>query len=160
MDVEIISPLPRSWWPNVWAWLQDDRALSFDDYGPETEAEFENQLEVRLQREWLWGVTADGESVGAIGVAPVSDRMASLHGIVFKESARGKGIAAVAVKKVLDALWLTGMEKIVATYFSDNMRVHGFLKHLGAVEEGYLKAHSVRQGMPIDMRLVAWFRED
>lgn len=160
VDVELVSPLPISWCPDVWGWLQVDPTANFDDYGPQNQEQFANECQRRFQSEWIWGVAVDGQRAGAVGAVSMTPRLVSLHGIVFRESVRGTGAAHIGVSKVLDVLWNNGVEKVIASYFSDNMRVHSFLKKLGAVEEGYLKAHTIRNGEPIDMRLVAWFRED
>ena len=47
-----------------------------------------------------------------------------------------------------------GAKLIVA----DNRRIRHFLKKLGAVDEGYRKAGAWRDGKPLDVREVAFFR--
>jgi len=69
----------------------------------------------------------------------------------------GHGIEAM--RQFLDMLFSTGVEKIAAGYFADNLRVRAFLRKLGAEDEGYLKAHTVRNGERIDMRQVAFHKE-
>lgn len=154
-----IVDVTDAWAPDIWQWMQDSRAQSLDDYGPQTPDALAVELTRRRRDECLYGVTMDGQPSGVIGVCPVTNRLAMLHGVLFAKEVRGTGVARAAMRHVLDSLWARGIVKVSATYFADNGRVRAFLKRLGAVDEGYLRAHTMRDGKPIDLRLVAFFQE-
>lgn len=158
MTVDLVVP-DASWWPLMWSWVQEAPAMNLDDHGPTTEAAFAADMEQRLTSEWLWGVTMDGERVGAIGVAPITGRTAMFHGILFAAAVHGVGVSQRAVRDVLAWLWARGMDKVSAAYFSDNGRVGAFLSRLGAVPEGVMRRQTVRGGQALDLTLVAFFRE-
>jgi RimJ/RimL family protein N-acetyltransferase len=160
--MQIVSPFPPSKYRRLWDWLGQFPLNHFDDGGPRTCDEFAGTIAERLAHgERLYGVFDDrGELVGAIGMAFLSPRAAMFHGISFDRPAHGTGIAQRAVAAILDELFRSGIEKVSAAYFADNERVHRFLKKLGAVEEGYLRRQTRRGGVPVDMRLVAFFKEE
>ncbi len=158
-EVTLCSPLPQSWLPLVWEWLNEDPSANFDDFGPKDAESFELEMTGRSQRERTWGVMADDAPCGAIAVLPVTPRLVQTHGVVFASSAHGRGVAREALKQVLCELWAGGVEKVSATYFSDNPKIRRCLAALGAVDEGRLIAHTVRGGIPIDLQMVAFFRE-
>jgi RimJ/RimL family protein N-acetyltransferase len=143
----------------MWAWMQEAPMMNLDDYGPQNASAFGLEMDNRVRHEWVWGVTMDGQPVGAIGVAPGTSRTAMFHGIVFTAAVHGLGVAQKAVRDVLAWLWANGIEKVSAAYFADNLRVGAFLWRLGAVQEGLLRRQTVRGGEAIDMALVAFFRE-
>lgn len=157
--VAIETPMPL-WWvtPHLWPWLRQHPELNFDDAGPTTALDLEDEMRRRREAgERTWGVSFAGDPVGAIGYAPITHRLGTFHGICFTDEVQGLGIAQTAVRMVLDDLYAEGVEKVSASFFAHNTRVHRFFARLGAVEEGLLRAHTTRHGQPIDMRLMALF---
>lgn len=159
--VTLVSPLPASWLPRLWDWIQEAPAAHLDDTGPPTvEAFITALLHRQAAGERSWGIEVDGIPVGAIGYAPITRRLGTLHGICVTTAVCGTGTARAALFQILDELFASGVEKIAASYFADNLRVHRFLARAGFVEEGLLVDHTVRDGQPLSLRIVALFRPD
>jgi RimJ/RimL family protein N-acetyltransferase len=160
MEVTLCTPLPRSWWPLVWTWLQEDLSANCDDTGPQTAEAFELEMGLRAHHEQTWGVLADDVPCGAIAVRLLTPRLAQTHGVVFTQAVHGLGVARDALMSVLQVLWSQGVEKVSATYFADNVKIRRCLAALGAVDEGLLRSHTVRAGVPIDLQMVAFFSQE
>lgn len=157
----LVSPFPRSAYALAWEWLHQFRHNNFDDTGPKTFPDFALEMERRERFERTWGVEHAGQFVGLIGYAPMTRRAGMFHGIVFDQQVHGKGIAKAAVRAVLTELFEEGgVDKISAAYFADNRKIGRLLLGLGAQREGYLRRQTLRDGVPIDMELVAFFRGD
>lgn len=155
MTIEFVSPVPLTWAPMLLDWLRERPECNFDDYGPSTVEGIEAKLSNVTIRSW--GVVYEGAPCGVIAYQALTPEVGGFAGICFTESVHGKGVALLAVQRVLNRLWAEGVEKISATYFADNLRVARFLAKLGAVREGLLRAHTRRNGAPVDMELVALF---
>jgi len=157
--IALVSPFPASDLGRLWNWLHEYPEANTDDYGPVSFEEFSIEMRRRMESgERTWGVLSDGALCGAIGFAPATERLGWFHGICFSQSVHGRGIARQAVARVLDELFASGIEKVCAGYFADNARIDRLFKRLGAVEEGLLRAQTLRNGKPVDMRLIAIFR--
>lgn len=109
--------------------------------------------------ERTWAVRKDGQLAGIIGYLPITDRLGTFHGICFARSAWGRETTMTAVCSVIAQLFKEGVKKICASYFADNEKIRRFLSDLGAEDEGLLHAHTMRDGIPISMRVVAIFPE-
>jgi RimJ/RimL family protein N-acetyltransferase len=158
--IELISPFPTDFLADAWKWLQESPEHNFDDYGPRTLAEFEEEMAQRLERgERTWAVQDSGQLCGMIGYLPMTPRWGCFHGICFARRVCGTSTTRLAVARVIHELSGSGVEKISASYFATNLRVRRFLEDLGAVDEGYLSKQTLRDGKPIDMRLVAIFKD-
>lgn len=159
--MKLVSPFPRAAYPLAWLWLRQFPLANFDDSGPRTCAEFAAEMDSRLARgERTWGFEHDdGWLVGIAGYAPLAAHWGIFHGICFDQRVHGQGIAGLAIERVLTELFATGVEKISASYFAENERIHRFLARLGAIEEGYLHRQARRGGQAVDMRLVAFHRK-
>ena len=156
-----IEAFPLERLPELWAWLGQFPENNFDDAGPRSLEEFEAEMRRRLASgQWLLGVAADGRLVGAIGFECLAPYLGMFRGIVFDRSVHGAGIAAQAVRAVLERAFRTGIEKVSALYFADNKRIDGLLIKLGAIDEGLLRKHTRRNGQPVDVRVGAFFKED
>lgn len=144
----------------LFAWLQEYPAANFDDYGPKDAETFLIEIERRIEvGERLWGVRKDGGLCGAIGYQPLSPRCGMFHGIVFPKGRLTRTEKRAAVSLLLTDLFASGVEKVSATYFADNLKIHQFLKDLGAVGEGLLRKQTLRGGLPVDLRLIAIFKD-
>jgi RimJ/RimL family protein N-acetyltransferase len=144
--------------PDAWKWLNEFPARNFDDYGATSLAEFTAAMEQRAITETIVGVLEAGELVGIMAYLPLSPRSGALHGVCFAKRVHGTGIAAWGLRTLLSELFRGGIEKVSASYFADNGRVRSFLAKCGAVDEGLLKAQTLRNGKAIDMWLVAFFK--
>ncbi len=159
--VQTITPFPAEALPLAWEWLNEHPEHNFDDYGSKTCDEFVQEMLKRSEMESSWGVLdGDGNLCGIVGYLPLTERLGTFHGICFADRVCGTAITHQAIESILNQLWALGVEKISASFFADNERIHRFLQAHGAVDEGLLRKNSMRNGLPIDSRVVAIFRED
>jgi RimJ/RimL family protein N-acetyltransferase len=159
---QLISPFPPESLPEAWAWLNQFPHSNFDDFGPKTYEEFVLEMDRREgMGEHTWGaVDETGEPVGIIGYRPIVAFTGCFHGVCFDKRVHGTGIAKAAVAETIRQLMAGGVEKISASYFADNHRIHAFMKRLGARNEGYLRNQTIRGGKFVDMRLIAFYKEN
>lgn len=157
--MNLLRPFPEHAYPQLWEWLNQFPRNNFDDSGPEHYGNFVKSMRQRWEHgETHYAVEHEGERVGFIGFLPVTSRLGFFHGICFAQHVHGKGIAKEAVRRVIEDRFEYGFEKIGASYFADNTRIHRLFQKLGATTEGYMKRHTVRQGQAIDMRLIAFYK--
>lgn len=160
MRIEI-TPFPLVHAGLAWIWLQEHPQFNFDDHGPKNPADLRTEFRRRQWRgESLVEVTADGKPVGIVGYFPISPVTGMLHGICFSKEVHGTGIPFEGVRQCLRAFFETGVSKISATYYADNLRVRAFLKKFGAVDEGLLQRHVLRNDNLMNMQLVAFHCAD
>jgi len=152
-----LVPFPAASLPDAWRWLQQAPRCNFDDYAPRNLEQFLETMVERQKAERIMGAELDGKLVGIISYVPVTERTGMLHGVCFTKSVHGKGAAAAAMAKLFEFLEGMGVRKVSASYFADNGRARRFFSKLGAVDEGHLKAQTLRGGAPVNMRLVAFF---
>jgi len=153
--ISISEEWPKSY-AHLWLLLNEFPENNFDDDGPKTFDLFSrDMLQRRKAGESLYMARQNGEVIGYVGYIPVNHRLGLFHGICFAKRVRGTGAAHKAVRMLIDDLFSRGVEKISATFFAHNERVFRFLAHLGAVEEGLLKGHTMQKNKAVDMRLVA-----
>jgi RimJ/RimL family protein N-acetyltransferase len=146
LQVDLVTPIDASWWPRLWAWVQQHPALNTDDSTPTTEAAFVALMQARTATERFWGVTADGAPCGVIAYRAFTPRGGMFHGICFDEGVWGTGVTRTAVRGVLAALATEGVGTVLAAFFPENVRVDRFLARLGAVEEPTLGMRVRRSG--------------
>jgi RimJ/RimL family protein N-acetyltransferase len=144
---------------SMWGWLQEQPWFNFDDYGPRTLFEFKTAIEERLRNERMWLILKRGHPCGIVAYLPFTPRVGFFHGICFPKGHCTREEKRAGIRLVIEHLFAAGVEKINAQYFFDNQKIDAFLKDLGAVREGYLKAHTMRNGAPTDMVQVAIFKE-
>ena len=142
----------------TWEWLNEFPEANFDDYGPKTFSDFCTHVAGRSQHERMWLIKKDGTPCGVVRYFPVTDRLGSMHGICFAKGFCSSEQKREAVRCILDEIFSSGVDKICAGYFADNMRISKFLSDLGAVREGYFSRHTLRQGQQLDMVQVAIFK--
>ena len=145
----------------LWAWLNEFPLNNFDDFGPKSEEDLMVEFTRRAHRgEYTWTAYVDEQPAGVIGFAPFSPYCGSFHGICFAKEWHGKGVARKAVSLALNEIFDMGFQKVSAALFRDNLRVRNFLHNLGFRPEGMLVKQTLRGGVPMDMVLVALFKED
>ena len=157
--ISIETPFPPQALPQAWGWLREFPDCNFDDFGPSTLDEFLAEMARRAESEQSWGISKDGELCGIVGYLPITARNGTFHGICFARWSWGRETTMTAVRSIIGSLLGRGVEKISASFFADNSKIYAFFRDLGAVDEGYWKAQTLRQGKPTDMRSVAIFRE-
>lgn len=145
-------------WGQCWGWLTEDRAANLDDSGPQTFRAWVDDAATRAQAgRRLWIVAHHGTPCGFVSWVPLTARLGMLQGICFARSVHGTGIASTAVRRMLADAFAEGIEKLSGVYLATNARVGRFLQRLGAIDEGYLSAHTTQDGVPVDLCVVALF---
>jgi RimJ/RimL family protein N-acetyltransferase len=152
-----IQPLSAAELPLLWQYLREFPRDNFDDFGPATLEDFEQMMAGRLAHEIIVGFRVEGEFIGAAAYSRFSPRSGALHGVAFARKVHGSGIPREAMRGFLRSLRVYGAEKISAQIHADNIRAWRFFKKLGFVQEGYFRAHTLRAGRPIDLRIIALF---
>ncbi len=159
LNVEIETPFPPEVLILVWSWLNEYPEQNFDDYSPQNFEQFVAQMGQRDKLERMWAVKHEGRYVGFMSFAPLTPHVGTFH-LCFAREVHGTGVAREAVRQMASALFNQGVEKLQGVYFSDNYQVRKFLKKFKAVDEGYLQSHTMRKGIPIDVRVIALFKGD
>jgi len=157
VEPTVVSPFPPEAWPSAWAWIQTFQDRVCDDYAPKTCADFVAQQIARAGLVRTWGVWADGQLGGALEVQALSPVTAVAH-LLFRRSFWGR-CTRPAAAAVFGEVFAGGVEKISLFPFTDNHQVRQFLRALGAVEEGVLRAQTRRGGKPLDVVAMALFKE-
>jgi len=158
MTLHLVEPFPPSWVPRLWCWLHECPESNFADDAPTTFAAFATEIEQRQRLERTWGIVVDDEPAGYIGYLPITTRLGSLHGICLAGAVCHRGLGKIALTQALESVWASGVEKVCATFFNDNLAVSAMLRRVGFCEEGLLVDHVVRDGQPVSMRIVAMFK--
>lgn len=158
-EVTLVSPFPPDKFSLVWQWVNEYPDRNLDDFSPQTCEDFINVMNARVHTEQSWGVAKGSELCGIINYCPWSEHCGIFHGICFTERAWGRETTEKSVRLVLAQLFSEGVHKVSAMYFSDNIKIDRFLRDLGAVQEGYLVGQTMRNRQPVDMILVAIFKE-
>lgn len=115
-------------------------------------------MQFRSKIEKTWAISKDGQLCGIVAYLPITPRMGTFHGICFAKGHCLPKEKREAVRTILKEIFDSGIEKICASYFADNSKIERFVKDLGAVRESYFSRHTLRNGQPLDMVQVAFFR--
>lgn len=110
-----------------------------------------------------FAVTVDGRVVGNVGAfrqGNIHRRTAEL-GYYLAEEYWGRGIMTEAVRQLCDRLFAeTDILRIFAEPFADNVGSCRVLEKAGFSYEGTLRAHAVKNGRVLDMRMYARLKGD
>lgn len=155
--VELVSPFPRDLYNFAREWFMQYPERMLDDYWPKDFAGQTAELDRRTSTECTYAVIENGVPVGFIGYMRLSSLVGSLRGVCFDKKVHGNGTALRALRTVLQEQFDLGVHKIMAFPFADNQRSYAFYKKLGAVDEGFLKEHTMRGGKLTDMHMLAFF---
>jgi RimJ/RimL family protein N-acetyltransferase len=156
--LNISTPFPNEKLPLAWTWLHEHPKSNFDDYGPKTFEHFEHEMFNRGQIEKTW-LVANGKPCGIVAYLPIAKDIGTLHGICFARKSCTHEQKILAMKNIFSEIFDSGVRKICASHFADNIYISTFLFELGFKREGILKRHTLRNGVEIDMIQVALFRE-
>jgi RimJ/RimL family protein N-acetyltransferase len=129
--------------------MQSFRARVMDDFGPQTQHAFVDQM-LRANPAETWGVYRDDELGGLVWVARLTPVVAMAH-TVFQRSFWGREITRPAVAEAFRQTFAAGVEKIAASVFADNHQIRALARDVGMREEGQRRAHTRRGGKPIDL---------
>lgn len=155
--LELISPFPPEFYPNLFHWAHQYPERMMDDHWPKDLDGLEAALDQRSETEYTCLVTENGTPVGFIGYQDLTPHVGSLRGVCFDKAVHGNGTAKRALRQVLQRQFDRGIHKIMAFPFADNARSIGFYYKLGAKYEGLLREHTLRNGLLTDMLCLAFF---
>jgi RimJ/RimL family protein N-acetyltransferase len=158
--LELVSPFPSEFYPNLLEWVQQYPLKMMDDSWPKDLAGLSSTLDLRSECECTALVTENGKPVGFIGYQDLTSHVGSLRGVCFDKAVHGNGTAFRALRVVLQRQFDRGIHKIMAFPFADNPRSVAFYYKLGAKYEGLLKEHTKRNGLLTDMLCLAFFAKD
>lgn len=154
-EVSIKSPFPPDQVPRIWMWMQPFKRSVMDDYAPQTMEEFVRdwaERERNGQRSWV--VNRDGEKGGVIFAGPVQPGVWDIHSL-FKKDFWGRDTTLRATEMACQELFDMGARKLMCTMFSSNKAIIALAKLLGGVTEGRLYSHTLVEGKPVDIEIVA-----
>lgn len=159
-----VEPLAHGFTPDqvaqLWNWIQEFPDSNCDDYGPKTLDDFFALIHEKEQLgvEFYCAKELDLGPVGYFGLLLDERGIVNFHGICFASYVHGTGIAARAISQVLKTYFEERKaRKVVAHYFSSNLRVGNFLVRLGFTPEGYFSQETMQHGRPRGVDRVALF---
>lgn len=179
---KIVTPFPAHHLELIFTWAMEYPSANLDDYAPKTSKECLQALQYRFgvrdedgtavggendnpERSWAIYVGEgpaypyDGtKPCGLVGYLPMTPRLGVLHGILFSQGKIGREDRRAALGQIISELFGSGVEKISASYFASNRKVHKFLEDLGFIPEGIFRKHTLQNGVPIDLIQVALFK--
>lgn len=150
------SPFPEHALPRVWKWIEAFRWRVADDFGPKTLDEFVQHV----GREPLtWGVFRGDELGGLVTARPLSPVTVE-SAYLFKREFWGSEATAEGLRTVYAELFAKGYERIFGLVFADNAQLLGLMKRMGFEREGRLRAHTRRNGKPVDLIVAGLLKGD
>lgn len=153
-------PFPPEHYPLLWSWLNEFPDANLDDSSPRSLEQLAASIRIREdQGEQIWAVLQSGRPVGVIAHRAIAEGVEKFCGICFARVVHGTGIPQRAVRAALGRLFDSGIETVAAVYLTDNVRVHRFLRALGATCEVARPGLAQRRGEPIDMTQVFFARK-
>lgn len=158
--IHVLTPFPSDWLFQLWGWLHEYPDANKDDSSPKHFDEFAELMSGRFHGEQSWGVLKNGLPCGFIGYQPVSSEIGLLHGICFARGHCNRIEKRQIVGNILEGLFKSGVHKISATYFANNLKIAVFLDNLGFECEGLLKQHAKQHGKWIDLQFVSRIKEN
>lgn len=156
MTVTITPGFPATCAVDLWMWLNEPRSPNFDDFGARDYDAFAAELETRTRTERIWTIHLHGAIVGYLGFAPLSPIAGQFHGLVIAPAQRRKGVGRQAVQLAIQRLQSEGFEKFLTATFADNEPIRRMFLGLGFEQQGYLTAATLRDGKPLDLRILAF----
>ena len=156
VHIELLPSVSEAWGQRIWTWLREEPEANFDDFGPQTFVAFMADREALRGQERVWGVVCNGEPCGYIQFLPITPRLGTMH-LCFAKSVHGQGIAVEAMQQIRDEVIADGVEKLLITFFADNLRAEHFCRRFGAVDEGLFRRHTRTNGRLRDVRVMAIF---
>jgi RimJ/RimL family protein N-acetyltransferase len=109
----------------------------------------------------MWAIEVDGEAAGGIGLVFLTDveRVSAEIGYWLGEQFWGRGVTTSAVRAVTTATFQhTGLHRIFALPFADNVGSIRVLEKAGYTLEGRLRQSAIKDGIIRDQLLFAAYR--
>lgn len=155
-EVTLRSPFPPEDVPRIWTWMEPFRWRVSDDFSPKTLADFIPYFRALEARGKSWAVYRGDELGGVLNYEQVSPVVGSFH-CIFKKAFWGRGTTAAAVTAALPEMF-ERCQKMVVPVVVGNHSMLSLLTALGGSREGVLKGQSRRDGKPVDIALMSFFK--
>jgi RimJ/RimL family protein N-acetyltransferase len=144
----VLKPWDPQDWPIAFLWLEQAWHFVADDFAPK---DLDSFVYVKQAQEALnVGVHINGTLGGLLIYVPMSPIVCAGH-CVFRRSFWGRHITVPALEAGMQFAWRLGYRKIEASCFEDNRAMIALLDRAGAIYEGKLINHTLRNGKPINM---------
>jgi RimJ/RimL family protein N-acetyltransferase len=156
--VTLRSPFPVEDVPRIWEWIEPFRWRVSDDYSPKTLAEFVVYFRGLSARCRTWAVYRNRELGGLITYEALSPIVGTAH-CTFKKSFWGSKTTVPALEQAI-AEMLAESPKLSLPVMQGNKAMIALLARMGATQEGVLRKHTMREGRPIDVVMMAIFRPE
>lgn len=155
--IELVSPFPPELYQEFYDWTFQFPERTMDDFWKKEFDSFCHELTRRGKEEYTCAVIENGVPVGFIGFMRLTPHVGTLRGVCFTKEVHGNGTAVRALRSVLQQHFDEGVHKIMAFPFWDNLRARAFYKKIGAVDEQFLREHTLRGGKLTDMSMLSFF---
>jgi RimJ/RimL family protein N-acetyltransferase len=155
MSITIESPFPLADAPRIFGWLAPFMARVSDDYSPKTMDAFVSWFLAQSEVMKTWGVYRSGELGGVISFQQISPVVGTAHA-TFKKSFWGHGTTIPAIELALVEMF-KNCRKLSIPVFEGNKAMISLLMKIGAKREGLLEGHTVQNGQPANLVLLALF---
>ena len=110
-----------------------------------------------------WIITCDGEDVGLVNLYNIDEanRRCYWAFYVAGENVRGKGVGSFVEYSVLQHVFEErGFHRLCCEVLARNEKVIEMHKNFGFLQEGCLRQHVVKGGVPLDVVSLAILKED
>lgn len=156
---ELVSPFRDDHLPKIWAWLEEFPKQMVDDFCPKNfEAMAKANREQQAAGAKQYAILHDGELRGAVWGEHARDGIFSGH-LVFDRYSLSSSEKMIMARAALKRFFDDGARKIMWEVFEDNRAFKVFLRRLGAEVEGVLRQSTRRNGILMDVTLLASFPE-
>ena len=165
--LRVSSPFPAHSLFDVWDWALPVMEKVNDDFGPTTREDFVdeqlrlndltwtyqvegNEIEVPLVT--TWGVWRGEELGGFVMFKRDAYRVwtGDAH-TIFKRSFWGWPTTVPALVEIARQIFRSGIKRIGMSPFETNHTIRSLISHIGAVQEGTLRSHTIKDGKFIDV---------
>lgn len=140
MKVKLV-PYSREYLDLSWSWLQDaeiKRLTMTPDFTREDQLRFFESLPLRPDYR-LWGVEADGRSIGVAGLKNVCASRAEYWGYIGEKTYWGKRIGEHIMQSIENIAFEMGLTHLDLRVWKDNNRAIALYLRMGYSSATYIK---------------------
>jgi hypothetical protein len=158
MSIEVREGFPEWAYPTAWAWAATRREC-FDDFFPADFHVFVEEYSVRFRTARTYALWKNGSIGGVVILEAAGPCVATAHILLSRRlyGTPAAELAEVARRAFTDAPKLIRIQAFIPAW---NRLAIALCKRLGAVEEGTLRAATLRAGRPADAVVLGLTRRD
>lgn len=144
----------------MWDWIEEFRHRVADDFAPRTREEFVAHCLARAAgSERSWAIRRDGELCGLVTYEAANPVTGTTHAL-FRKDYWGHETTVEGLRQVYEALFASGVRKLMGPVFRDNRAIIAVGMMMGAKREGILRQQTMRGGKPVDVVVLGLVAED